>query len=73
MSSAIMNSESVGAIISGYIVDNHLSTHPIENVVIPRYDPNNVDHTEPATLSRAASTTYYWRKCQGSDGVRTRD
>jgi hypothetical protein len=36
---AILNSEPVGKVISGYIVDNHLSTHPIENAVIPQVRP----------------------------------
>jgi hypothetical protein len=51
---SILNSEVVGTTISGYVVDNSISTHPIENIAIPKYDPSNKAHTELAALSRAA-------------------
>jgi len=50
---AVFNSEPVGTVISGYIVDNSVSTHPVENIVIPRFDPNSPIHRELAKLSRA--------------------
>src|SRR5262249_47490540 len=49
---AVLNSEPVGTVISGYIVDNHLSTHPIENVIIPKYDSKSSTHQELVILSR---------------------
>jgi len=50
---AVLNSNPVNTIIAGYIVDNHLSTHPVENVVIPRFDPNVPIHGELVKLSKA--------------------
>ena len=49
---AILNSNPVNTIIAGYIVDNHLSTHPIENVIIPRFNPKAPIHKELARLSK---------------------
>lgn len=51
---AIMNSDIVNMIISGYIVDNSVSTHPIENIAIPRFDAANPNHAEIAKLSKQA-------------------
>ena len=51
---ALLNSKAVNTVVSGYIVDNHLSTHPIENVVIPKYDPMDKTHTKLAVLSKTA-------------------
>ena len=53
---AVLNTDAVGTVVSGYIVDNHLSTHPIENVIIPKFDPNNPNHAELAGLSWASHT-----------------
>jgi len=50
----VLNSEPVGAVISGYIVDNHLSTHPIENVVIPKFNREDKTHRRLAELSEEA-------------------
>ena len=44
----------VDTIVSGYIVDNHLSTHPIENVVIPRFNAKDNTHDRLMLLSREA-------------------
>jgi hypothetical protein len=49
---AVLNSNPVNTIIAGYVVDNHLSTHPIQNVVIPRFNPKDPVHKELAKLSR---------------------
>ena len=51
---AVLNSEPVDTVIAGYIVDNSVSTHPIDNVVIPKFDPKNRTHTALALLSRHA-------------------
>jgi hypothetical protein len=51
---AVLNSSPVNTVVSGYIVDNHLSTHPIENVIVPKFDPMNTLHMHLATLSRDA-------------------
>ena len=50
---AVFNSEPVGTVVSGYIVDNSVSTHPVENIVIPRFDPDNAVHMELVSLSRS--------------------
>ena len=50
---AVLNSNPVNTIISGYIVDNHLSTHPVENIVIPKFNPKAQVHRELVELSRA--------------------
>ena len=49
-----MNSEPVDTVIAGYIVDNSVSTHPINNVVIPKFDPKSKTHRTLASLSRRA-------------------
>ena len=51
---AVLNSHPVNTVVAGYIVDNHLSTHPIENVVIPKFNPKDKTHTRLAALSRKA-------------------
>jgi N-6 DNA Methylase len=50
----VLNSESVGTIISGYIVDNHLSTHPIKNITIPAFDATDSTHHLLVESSRKA-------------------
>ena len=49
---AVLNSKPVGTIVAGYIVDNHLSTHPLENVVIPKFNSKNTDHQRLVKFSR---------------------
>lgn len=51
---AVLNSDPVGTVITGYIVDNSVSTHPIDNIAIPRFDENDVIHANLAALSREA-------------------
>jgi hypothetical protein len=51
---AVLNSDLVNTVIAGYIVDNHLSTHPVENIVIPKFDPTSTLHTRLVSLSRDA-------------------
>ena len=50
---SVFNSRPVGTVISGYIVDNSVSTHPVDNIVIPKFDRDNLVHVELARLSRA--------------------
>jgi SAM-dependent methyltransferase len=51
---AVLNSAIVNTVVSGYAVDNHLSTHPIENIVIPKYDKTDRNHARLVALSRQA-------------------
>ncbi len=51
---AVLNSGPVNTVVTGYIVDNCVSTSPIENIVIPQYDPKDKAHAELAALSKAA-------------------
>jgi hypothetical protein len=48
---AVLNSKPVNTVVSGYIVDNHISTHPIENIVIPKFDAADSTKTRLAALS----------------------
>lgn len=50
---AVLNSTPVNTIVAGYIVDNHLSTHPLENVTIPKFEPKNTVHKELVKRSKA--------------------
>jgi hypothetical protein len=50
---AVLNSNPVNTIVAGYIVDNRLSTHPVDNVTIPKFDPGSSVHQELVKLSRA--------------------
>ena len=49
---AVLNSEPVGTIIAGYIVDNSVSTHPVDNIVVPKFKPKEAVHQELVKLSR---------------------
>jgi hypothetical protein len=51
---AVLNCDLVSTVIAGYAVDNHISTHPIENIVIPQFDPLDKRHVRLAEFSRAA-------------------
>lgn len=51
---AVLNSAPVNTVISGYIVDNHISTHPIENIIIPKFVPDDSLHKKLVGLSREA-------------------
>jgi len=41
---AILNSEPIGTILSGYIVDNSMSTHVTKNVIMPRFNADDPTH-----------------------------
>jgi hypothetical protein len=51
---AILNSSPFNTVVTGYIVDNSVSTHPIGNLVIPRLDPKDARHKRLASMSKAA-------------------
>lgn len=51
---AVLNSEPIVRVVEGYIVDNHLSTHVVENVVIPRYEKRNEVHHRLSLLGESA-------------------
>ena len=50
----MLNCKLVGAVISGYTVDNHFSAHAIEYIRIPAFDPDDGIHGRLAVLSRDA-------------------
>jgi hypothetical protein len=52
--SAVLNSDPVNTVISGYIVDNSVSTHPIKNITIPKFDAMNALHARLGSLSQDA-------------------
>jgi hypothetical protein len=51
---AVLNSKPAATAIAGYIVDNHLSTHPCENIILPRFDASKELHQHLAAASRQA-------------------
>ena len=51
---AVLNSDPVNTVVSGYIVDNSVSTHPIENIIIPKFDLKSTIHTRLALLAQDA-------------------
>ena len=60
---AVLNSRPFDTVVTGYIVDNSVSTHPIENIVIPRFDAKNKTHARLAALSGHAHAA----AAQGND------
>ena len=53
----MLNSKPVAAIVAGYTVSVSISTHVLEHVGIPRYDPANELHREIAEVGRSARET----------------
>ncbi len=51
---AVLNSAPVNTVVSGYIVDNHISTHPLENIIVPKFDQKKAVHRRLVELSRKA-------------------
>ena len=49
-----LNSQPFRTVVSGYIVDNCVSTHPVSNIIIPQFDPTEKLHSDLVVLSRAA-------------------
>jgi hypothetical protein len=54
---AVLNCQAVAAIVAGYTVSVSISTHVLEHVRIPRYDPANETHREIAEVGRLARET----------------
>lgn len=51
---AVLNSKPASSAIAGYIVDNHVSTHPAENIILPKFNRHDTLHQQLAKLSRRA-------------------
>lgn len=51
---AVMNSLPFRTIVSGYTVDNSVSTHPLENIVVHRFDKRSPRHGRLSALSQEA-------------------
>ncbi len=51
---AVLNCERVNMVVSGYIVDNSVSTHPIDNIQIPKFNPADSVCVRLADLSKKA-------------------
>lgn len=51
---SVLNSEPFDTVVSGYIVDNSVSTHPIANIRIPKFDPADSTHSKLSEFSREA-------------------
>lgn len=51
---AVLNSKPASTAIAGYIVDNHISTHPCENIVLPKFDKNDALHRSLVQMSKRA-------------------
>lgn len=51
---AVLNSKPASTAIAGYIVDNHVSTHPCENIILPKFDKTSALHQSLVRLSRRA-------------------
>jgi type II restriction/modification system DNA methylase subunit YeeA len=50
----ILNSTIVRAIVASYTIETEISTHILENIKPPKFDPNNELHRRIAELSRRA-------------------
>jgi N-6 DNA Methylase len=48
---AVVNSGPFNTVVTGYAVDNHLSTHPLENIRVPKFDPGDAVHAELSGIS----------------------
>jgi len=51
---SVLNSSFIRAIVASYIIETEISTHLLENVMIPKYDSNNELHKSIADHSRRA-------------------
>jgi len=50
----VLNSTFVRAIVASYVIETGISTHILDTIKPPRYNPNNVLHKKIASLSRRA-------------------
>jgi hypothetical protein len=51
---ALLNSSSARLVAKGYVVGTQISTHILEHIKIPRYDPKNPVHIKLTNLSKEA-------------------
>lgn len=51
---AVLNSPPFNLVVTGYAVDNSISTHPIRNIRIPKFDAKDATHQDLVRLSKAA-------------------
>lgn len=54
---AVLNSTVVAGVVRGYAIPTGITTHVLDHVAIPRYDPTNPGHVELAELARLASNS----------------
>lgn len=52
--SAVLNSTITQLIVASYTIETQISTHVLNNVNVPRFDPSNPTHLELAELSKKA-------------------
>ena len=53
---AVLNSVPVRVLVDSYALELSLSSHVLDYVAVPRYDPGNADHAELARLGAQAAT-----------------
>jgi hypothetical protein len=51
---AVLNSKPASIAIAGYVVDNHISTHPCENIILPKFNKGSPLHKSLVGLSKRA-------------------
>lgn len=54
---AVLNSTVVAAVVKGYTIPTGITTHVLDHVAVPRFDPTNPGHAELAELARLAAQT----------------
>jgi len=52
--SAILNSSFIRALVASYMIETAVSTHILDNVYVPKFNPNNELHKRVAELSKKA-------------------
>jgi len=52
--SAVLNSSAVRAIVAGYTIETAISTHVLEHIKVPSFNPKNSWHKKLSELSRKA-------------------
>ncbi|SRR6266571_653185 len=53
---ALLNSSPCRLVVKAYVIGTQISTHVLDNISIPKYDPGNALHREMALLSARAHT-----------------
>ena len=54
---ATLNSRAAADVVAAYAVSTQISTHVLEHVRVPRFDPKNELHAAIADIGRIASQT----------------